>query len=270
MLFGSSATAMIVESCRLGPRPKVLLPALFCVEVAQALEMAGIGYRCYDVPYDLSDASLEVRKAFDDDVGSIIVLHPFGLCRPFTGLGFAGDVVVIEDACHALRTSFFDSRIARGGGLAVFSFRKEFGWPDGGIACGPKAEALGSFVPDCRVVAERWQSADFAALSHAARIMTKLAAELLGKHLPPSTDAEVLTALPLISGDRDRCIARLRRNGILAWRWRGHLKGAGRKSTPAACALKQKLFLVPLPSGGLARRVLETVAKEPLLEWPQA
>jgi hypothetical protein len=266
-LFASRATSLITGACKLAPRRLVLLPALFCTEVAQAIEAAGIQYRCYDVPSDLSSGSQQIADAFDSDVGSILVLHPFGLCRPFDRNAAAGDVLVIEDASHALRTWRLDNRIGQSGSVTVFSLRKELAWDEGGFALGSHAAMLNALVPQSRRVAARWRKIDTLELAREGRVSTSVIAQALGSRLPPIGDSEVLTALPVRSSRRDWCIERLRREGILAWRWRGGLKGVGSRSTPRAWALRQELFLVPLPAGPEIDRVIGCLAQKPLLDW---
>ena len=203
----------------------------------------------------------------DDDVGAIVVLHPFGLSRPLDGLDVGPEVIVLEDACHSLRTSLLDPRIGSTGALTIFSFRKEFDWKDGGLARGPLVDSLRQLVPEAKAVEQLWRAADPDRLAHEGRLATSAAIDRLAGFLPTVTENEVLTALPFKSRLRDSCIQRLRRGGIRAWRWRGHLKTVGPLSTPQAWALKRELFLVPLPIGDSAQRILDDIAAEPIHDW---
>ena len=266
-LYSSRATDLIAGACRLAPRRLVLLPALYCTEVAEAIEAVGIQYRCYDVPVDLSSCSQQIIEASGSDVGSILVLHAFGLCRPFDPKSVPRDVLVIEDACHALRTSRLDGRIGQSGSLTVFSLRKELSWDEGGVAQGTLATILSELVPQSSRVAARWRQTDKLRLAREGRIATSVIVQAIGSRLPPVGDCEVLTALPLRSRRRDWCVERLQSQGIMAWRWRGRLKGIGSGSTPRAWALRQELFLVPLPVGPEIDRVIKCLAQMPLTDW---
>lgn len=265
-LFASRATRLISAACRLAGGV-VLLPALFCTEVAEAIEQDGLQYRCYDVPSDLSCCSAQIAGSIQRDVGSILTLHPFGLCRPFDIGASTPRVTVIEDACHALRTSILDSRIGRSGSLTVFSFRKEFNWAEGGLAMGLQAGPLRCLVRESPGVAARWRRTDALQLAQLGLLATRTAKQALGARLPALQDHEVLTAIPLKSRRRDWCIERLRREGIEAWRWRGLLKGVGPRSTPQTCALQRELFLVPLHLGSETDGVIRRIASMPLGDW---
>lgn len=268
-LCAGRATRLIVAACRTAPRPRVLLPAIFCAEVADALEAAGLEYRCYDLPSDLSCAAREIERAMGDDIGAVIVLHPFGLSRAPGPLQVPPDVLIVEDACHALRTSMLDSRIGAAAGLTVYSFRKELSWGEGAFARGPLVRTLKRIVPSSIRVARRWALVDRAAMLQAGQRMTRAAAQRLGGRLPPLADCEVLTALPLRSRRRDACVRRLRARGIEAWRWRGRLHGVGPAATPQAWRLKRELFLVPFGNPGDAERTLDSIELEPLGDWQE-
>lgn len=266
-VFASRATALIVAACRSARRPVVLLPALYCPDVAAAIEEGGLVYRCYDVPSSLSSTSSLIDLAYEADVGTVVVLHPFGLARPPNNLALPEATLLIEDACHALRTSINIPAVGSVGQITIFSPRKEFGWSEGGIAAGPLATVLKREVSPAPQVAYYWQQQDVSALTHAGRCATSVAIAALGDKLPPVVEGEVTSVLPLQSARRDATIARLRAAGFEAWRWLRPLKHTGPEQTPQAWKLLQKLFLVPLLSGTEFERLLELLRDEPLESW---
>jgi hypothetical protein len=266
-VFAERATDLIAAACRFGTRPVILLPALFCSGVADAIEMLGLHYRCYDIPEDLTSPSAEIVRMLQDDVGTIVVFHPFGLSRPFTT--DPGGRVVVEDACHALRTAQFDDRIGGIGAMTVYSPRKELNWQKGGFASGPLSRDVKSIVGVSESVRERWREVDVASLAVDGLEATRRAKAVLGDRLPALTDREVLTVLPLKSTTRDLTIERLRSQGILAWRWFKQLRGVGPETTPMAWKLSQEMLLVPFADVSFEAQTLEVLLSEDFLPWPQ-
>jgi hypothetical protein len=235
--------------------------------VAAAIEAAGLSYRCYDVPLDLSSASPMIDLAFGHDIGTVVVLHPFGLLRPLYGITLPDETLVIEDACHALRTALNRPTGVDAGHITVYSPRKELGWVEGGVAAGSLAPSIGRVITPAADVALQWQQADLAALAREGERATSFAVNTLTDKLPPVNEGEVLTALPLKSSRRDTTINRLRAQGIMAWRWLRSLRGTGPQRTPEAWALREKLLLVPLCAGTELERTLDLLRSEPLEPW---
>lgn len=267
IIFASRATNLIVAACRTDRRSVVLLPALYCHDVAAAIEDAGLSYRCYDMPSSLASASSQIDLAYGPDIGVVIVLHPFGLARPPSDLALPEQTLLIEDACHALRTSMNIPALGSVGHIAVYSPRKEFGWSEGGAAAGPLAAVLERGVDPAPQVARRWRQHDMPALAVAGWRATRHAADALADKLPPIVAGEVLSVLPLKSARRDATITRLRERGFEAWRWLRPLKQSDRQKTPQVWGLRHKLLLVPLTSGEEFERLLELLRDEPLESW---
>lgn len=265
--FAARATDIIVAACRSARRPTVLLPALYCAEVAAAVERAGLSYRCYDVPSDLAPASPMIDLAFGRDVGAVVTLHPFGLSRQPADLALPADTLVIEDACHALRTLLGRPAAGQLAHLTVYSPRKELGWAEGGAAAGPRARTAAPGVAADPRIEARWRRSDFDALAREGRRATLWAAAELSGKLPPLSSREVLLALPLKSVRRDATIERLRAHGVAAWRWKRPLKGTGPRRTPQSYTLRRKLLLVPLDGEAGLGRTLELLRGEPLEDW---
>src|SRR5262249_829503 len=126
------ARDLIVAACA-ATRPRtVLLPALYCGEMVDAFEAAGIQWQGYDLTADLTP-DLD-RQVIDRLAGPLCLIwcHPFGLSRTLPEAIRSSGVTLIEDACHALRSRIGTDRWERGV-VTVVSPRKEFGWPTGGI-----------------------------------------------------------------------------------------------------------------------------------------
>jgi hypothetical protein len=269
IIFASRATSLIVAACRTASQPNVLLPSLYCADVASALENAGLRYCCYDVPSDLSQASCMIEEAYGPDIGVVVVLHPFGLMRLPNNLALPKKTLIIEDACHALRTAAGIPSLGSVGHLTVYSPRKELGWPEGGAASGPLTQSLNRAVEPATRVASLWPQHDISALAREGLRATHLAAAALADKMPRLAESEVLSALPLKSARRDETIRRLRAHGIAAWRWLREMKGTGPRRTPHAWELRRKLLLVPLCSGAKLSRLLDLLRDEPLEPWEQ-
>jgi len=266
-IFASRATDLIVAACRSARRSVVLLPALYCCDVAAAIEEAGLEYRSYDVPSSLSSTTSLLESAYGPDVGTVVVLHPFGLARPPIDLALPEETLIVEDACHALRTSINVPALGSIGQITIFSPRKEFGWSEGELAAGPLSAVLKQHVNPAPQVAHRWHQFDISALAQAGLCATRAAVAALGDKLPTIVEGEVASVLPLKSDRRDATIERLREKGFEAWRWLRPLKYTGPRQTPEAWKLLQKLLLVPLASGAEFERLLDLLSNEPLESW---
>ena len=267
MLFSVRATSILCAAARAAKGRTVLLPGLYCVEVAKAIERAQVPYRCYDVPESLEAAGPEIEEALAPDVGAVVVLHPFGLARPPKLSRWPKGVTVIEDACHAARSARLGASIGQVGSLVVYSPRKELAWEYGGVAEGRYADPLAAWLESSGVVERRWRCLNWAPLLDEGRAATERVVDRLGEFLPRVTTREILTALPLKSRYRDHAIERLQRDGMGAWRWRGSLRGADTERTPRAIRLRDELFLVPLRGLASVESLLRSLARVALERW---
>ena len=246
-VLAGRATDILAASCRLlgrcaaGRRATALLPALYCAEVADAIRDGGCEVRCYDIPADLSAPDVPLA----DEAGVVVWHHPFGLYLPPPAPDGA---VVLEDACFTLHTVLgLPQRPASE--LMVFSLRKLFGWPDGGLVLGRRAAAMAAAVPAAeRALIARWQAVDLPGQRARAAAASRHARDRLGERLPLAGFGEqVLTVLPLLASGRDAAIATLRAHGISAWHWQRPMPGCTPGTTPHAWSLWQRLLLVPVP-----------------------
>jgi hypothetical protein len=246
-LLSARATAILATSCRIlgrrasGQLATALLPALYCAEVADAIRDGGCEVRCYDVPADLSAPDVPIA----DDVGAVVWHHPFGLyLPPPPSCGPA----MLEDACFSLHTAL-GMPWRSTPELMVFSPRKLFGWPDGGLAIGSRMADVAASLPAADAdLAARWQAVDLPGQGARAAAASRHARDRLGERLPLAGFGEqVLTVLPLLAKRRDAAIATLRAHGISAWHWQRPMPGCTPETTPHAWSLWQRLLLVPVP-----------------------
>ncbi len=233
---------------------EVLLPALYCGEVAAALETAGVRHRCDDVGDDLGARSEDIIKRLTPNTDLVISVHWFGLNRPPPPL--PGSVDVLEDACHAART--LRSIGVRRDNMVVYSPRKEFGWPLGGILEGGQFGDGG-----CDTLRARWRAHPWEVSVAAGRAVTSTLFSHLGTLMPDPGHA-VLSHLPLRSKKRDRAIAVLREAGFAAWYWRQPPPGTRTGQFPRWRSLDRDLFLVPLPNGVDTERLVTILSTVPL------
>jgi hypothetical protein len=265
-IFANRATDLIVESCQLVSRPTVLLPALYCPEVASALEASGKVVKSYDLTSTLAPDIENLVGNCTPDVGVVIHFHPFGLQRPLDRSAIPEDVMLLVDACHALRTSFRLPQLARTGDLTIFSPRKELGWHSGGVATGPWCGRLSNRLPHMDDVAQLWRPGFLARQAEQDERTTLSLRSALGDYLPKGQDGEVLTFLPLKSESRDLLVEQLRSEGMAAWYWQGEICAA--TGGPATHRLWKELFLVPLPQHSTETgRLLELMLERAIQRW---
>lgn len=266
-VLAARATDIVAASCRLlgrrapGRRAVALLPALYCAEVADAIRDSGCEVRCYDIPVDLSAPDMPLA----DEAGVVVWHHPFGLYHPPPT---SDGAVVLEDACYSLHTVLGLPQRPTSE-LMVFSLRKLFGWPDGGLVLGRHAAAVAATAPAAEpALLARWQAVDLPSEWARAAAASRHARSRLGERLPPAPDEQVLTILPLLARRRDAVTAGLRASGIGAWHWQRPMPGCTPTKAPGAWSLWQRLLLVPLPEvDSPAYRLLGSL---PLESWTAA
>ena len=189
-----------------------------------------------------------LADALADDVGAVIWHHPFGYYLPPPSLD---GPVVLEDACFTLNTMLAMPGLPAPE-LIVFSPRKLFGWPDGGVTIGRRTAAVGASVGAASAdLAARWRAVDLPGERDRAAAASRHARAELGDRLPPAAACEqVLTALPLLASGRNEVIEVLRAGGVGAWHWQRPMRGCTPETTPRAWSLWLRLLLVPVPEAG--------------------
>ena len=263
------ATELIVECSRQMHvhRKIVLLPALFCPEIAKLLEKTGIPFRCYDVGIDLGrnqERTLEeIDRVMGPDVGLVLTVHYFGLLCSLPKGSLHG-ISILEDACHAGRTLKSEKRNGVPTRPIVFSPRKEFSWSSGGILEGSVIYLKQS--PNYLKIVDKWEQIVWSTKIDHGRKQTALAKAVLKDRLPEVGNA-ILTHIPLRSYNRDQVVESLRRQNINAWYWIRPLKGTTPQQTPRTWHLRKTLFAVTLCVGENSHRIIEVLSKTQLIDF---
>ncbi len=261
------ARDLIVAVCAASRPRTVLLPALYCSEMVEFIEAAGMPWQGYDLTENLAP-DLD-RQTLDRLARPLCLIwcHPFGLVRTLPEALRSSGVTLIEDACHALRSGIGAGQRERSA-ITIVSPRKELGWPSGGIAFGP-ARPPSSFPPEACDVRDRWQRLDLDAAVAAGRDATRTAFAALGPYLPRISASEILTYLPILSRRADSDIMELRADGIEAWRWLDSPCARRPQDFPVASSIWQRLVLVPLPTSNRAWDLLRRRARISWEPWDQ-
>jgi UDP-4-amino-4,6-dideoxy-N-acetyl-beta-L-altrosamine transaminase len=133
---GTAALHLAAMALCLGPNDWMIVPSLTFLATANAVRFAGAEVEFADVDPDtglLTEATLgaamEKAQRAGRSIKAISVVHLAGRAAPMRAIAaLARDVPVVEDACHALGTTYDDTtskaRIGdqRHGTLATFSF----------------------------------------------------------------------------------------------------------------------------------------------------
>jgi hypothetical protein len=259
------ARDLLVAACAAADPALVLLPGLYCGEVAGAIGEAGLRWRCYDL-----DSRLDPILDFDGLPAARVCLvwcHLFGMVRPVPSL--PAGVRVVEDCCHALRSWLARGMTWPADRPAVFSPRKELGWREGGVAAWPGTR-LPSWPPQAGAIRARWDALHLEEEIDHGRARTRAARAALGARLPPGDADDVLTYLPLLTTDAGPAIDALRAQGLDAWRWLDAPCLRRPEEAPAANELWRMLVLVRLDEGADGARLLEAVRSACWRSWPDA
>ncbi|WP_193164299.1 DegT/DnrJ/EryC1/StrS family aminotransferase [Microbulbifer hainanensis] len=123
---GTSALEAALLASDIGPGDEVIVPALSFV--ASANVVLRVGAKPVFVDVDLSSRNLDVEKvkgAMSEKTRGIIPVHFSGLpvdMEPIYKLSQENRITVIEDACHAIGSSYNGAMIGAAGNPACFSF----------------------------------------------------------------------------------------------------------------------------------------------------
>lgn len=120
-------------------RATCLLPAYLCSSVVQPFKEAGVNVIFYRVDDRLQVDLDDLHTRIGPDVLAVLVIHYFGFPQSDTVFDVIAStkrqIYVIEDATHAWLSRSTDGRlVGERGTITVYSPRKFFPVPDGGIA----------------------------------------------------------------------------------------------------------------------------------------
>jgi UDP-4-amino-4-deoxy-L-arabinose-oxoglutarate aminotransferase len=146
----SSATAglhLVLHALRIGPGDEVIVPSLTWVSTANTVELLGARAVLADVdPMTLQLDPADVRRRLTARTRAVIPVHFAGAAADLDAIqeaiqGAIGgrDVAIVEDAAHALGTSYRGHEIGSQSRAAIFSFHptKNITTGEGGmIVCG--------------------------------------------------------------------------------------------------------------------------------------
>ena len=147
----TSATAgleMALLACGIGPGEEVITPALSFVATANVIVRVGARPVFVDVGLDSRNIDLEeAEAAITQRTRAIMPVHFAGLPVDMDRLydiAARHRLRVIEDAAHAIGSSWHGRRLGSFGDLTVFSFHpnKTLTTIEGGAICGGSAEEL--------------------------------------------------------------------------------------------------------------------------------
>lgn len=141
--FGRGALWQGMRSLRLSPSDVVLVPAYHCGVEVEAVSMAGVQLRYYDVREDLAVDPAELKRSFDARTRALLLIHYYGFPQPVEAIReicTANKVLLIEDCSQALFSSCNGRPLGTFGDMAVFSQRKTLPLPDGGALLVNNAE----------------------------------------------------------------------------------------------------------------------------------
>ncbi|MDD1661579.1 MAG: DegT/DnrJ/EryC1/StrS family aminotransferase [Methanomicrobiales archaeon] len=132
---GTTALHLALDSLGIGPGDEVLVPSLTFVASAQAVSATGARPVFCDIGEDDLNIDIEdARERITKRTKAILPVHYRGIPCDMDGveeLGADHDLHVIEDAAHALGSSYRGKKIGSFGEMACFSFD-----PIKNITCG--------------------------------------------------------------------------------------------------------------------------------------
>jgi dTDP-4-amino-4,6-dideoxygalactose transaminase len=115
---------------------QILMPDYICDDLVRTVKSAGFEVEYYNITENLSPDKNNLMEKTTDKILAIIVVHYFGFFNDIDGIVDycrQKGIYVIEDCAHVLFDSFDSvNRISRGD-AAIFSLKKYFPIPDGGL-----------------------------------------------------------------------------------------------------------------------------------------
>ncbi|HEY4743046.1 MAG TPA: aminotransferase class V-fold PLP-dependent enzyme, partial [Desulfuromonadaceae bacterium] len=141
--FGRGALWHAIQSLHLPSSAVVLVPAYHCGVEIEAVSMAGVRLRYYDVQEDFSISLTDLESKVDADTRALLLIHYFGFPQPVEAIRdmcATHNVLLVEDCSQALFSSWQGKPLGTFGDMAVFSQRKTLPLPDGGALLVNNAE----------------------------------------------------------------------------------------------------------------------------------
>jgi perosamine synthetase len=133
--FGRGALLHAVKAMRLSASDNVLVPSYHCGVEIEAVSMAGVQLRFYDIREDLTIELSDLTSKIDTSTKAVLLIHYFGFPQPVDSIKDicnAANILLIEDCSQALFSSYQGKPLGTFGDLTIFSQRKTLPLPDGG------------------------------------------------------------------------------------------------------------------------------------------
>lgn len=115
---------------------QILMPDYICDDLVRAVKSAGFEVEYYNIAEDLSPDKNNLMEKTTDKILAIIVVHYFGFFNAIDGIVDycrQKGIYVIEDCAHVLFDNLDSVNRIFGGDAAIFSLKKYFPIPDGGL-----------------------------------------------------------------------------------------------------------------------------------------
>jgi dTDP-4-amino-4,6-dideoxygalactose transaminase len=136
-LNGRSALILALRNLGIKNKSKIICPAFICCTITDILNKNGFEVEYFDLKPNLQISGKVINRLLQqsaEEYSALIVPHYFGFClSDLNELRVICDrfgIMLIEDFCHSFLS--FDMQHFRGD-AAIFSFRKTFNLPGGGI-----------------------------------------------------------------------------------------------------------------------------------------
>lgn len=133
--FGRGALWHAIRSLHLSASDNVLVPSYHCGVEIEAVSMAGVQLRYYDVQEDLTIDLSDLQNRIDTGTRAVLLIHYFGFPQPVDAVKdicTTSNIILVEDCSQSLFSSFKGKPLGTFGDLAIFSQRKSLPLPDGG------------------------------------------------------------------------------------------------------------------------------------------
>ncbi len=147
------------------PGDKILVPAFHCSTLIEGVLRAGADVVFYNVKPSLIADLDDLEKKIDNQTRGVLLVHFFGVFQPMKSIQkicLEKGLRLIEDCAHILKGQSDGKDLGTFGDISIFSWRKFFKIPNGGMLVVPNAKYQGrtiqlqpsSFFQDLRDV--RW------------------------------------------------------------------------------------------------------------------